>query len=313
MISKKIISVNALLIISAPIWAAIPQKAESHLDWVLQNLVLIMGVMAIIGVVISLFNAMKVLWMSQKITVLEATGMSHANALQKVEKDSFIQYIYLEMLGTVPLEKEDDILLNHNYDGIQELDNNLPPWWVGMFYASIIFGVFYIIVFHFSDLGKSQVEEYQAEVRTAEIARAMYYQNEQKKKELEVQKEKTAIVALTAVEDLTAGAQVFKEFCEACHGKNAEGLAELGQNLTDEFWIHGGGYKNIVTTITNGVPSTTMISWKSSLNEEKINQVASFILSLAGTDPPNARGPEGELWTAVNQDSEVKKLDGKDE
>lgn len=305
MIFKKIISLNTLLIFAAPIWAAVNSKETNYLDWILENLVLIMGVLTIIAVVISLYSAMKVLWMSQQLRGLEATGMSHANALKKVEQENFVSYIYQELIGTVPLEKEKDILLNHDYDGIQELDNNLPPWWIGMFYLSIIFGVFYIIVFHFSDLGKSQIEEYQTEVRDAEIARALYYENERKQKELESAEENVEPVALTTEVQLTAGAEVFKKFCEACHGKKGEGLEGLGQNLTDQYWIHGGSYQNILTTIINGVPSTTMISWKSALKESEIQQVASFILTLQGTNPPNARGPEGELWVENKAETKV--------
>ncbi|MFK8006296.1 MAG: cbb3-type cytochrome c oxidase N-terminal domain-containing protein [Saprospiraceae bacterium] len=295
---RKILITSLSVLFALPIWSQIEGDQQTSLDWAVQNIVVIMGATVIIGACFALYKSMKVIWMGQNISALEASGMKHEQAVKTVKQDSFLNYMYRELAGGVPLEQEADILLNHNYDGIQELDNNMPPWWVGMFYASIIFSFVYIFVYHFSDIGVLQAEEYQIENRNAEIAIAAFNlaQKEAKEKEKSSGEKVEKLVALTDLDKISVGKETFVTFCAACHGKLGEGMVGLGQNLTDEYWIHGGGIENMVKTISNGVPSTTMIPWKTSLSEQQILEVASFILTLQGSNPPNAREPEGEKW-----------------
>lgn len=295
---KKISLILFMGLFVLPTWAQVDNTSSSGLDWAVENIVLLMGSVVIIGACFALYKSMKTIWQAQKISALEVNGMNHERAVKTAKQDSFLNYIYRELAGGVPLEQEVDILLNHDYDGIQELDNNLPPWWVGMFYASILFSFVYIGVYHFSDIGNSQLEEYQQEVRNAEIAIAAFNlaQKEAKEKKKEDGQTEEKLIALTDLDKLAVGKETFATYCAACHGKLGEGMAGLGQNLTDEFWIHGGGIENLVQVISNGVPSTTMIPWKTALDEKQILEVASFILTLEGTNPPNARAPEGEIW-----------------
>jgi len=195
--------------------------------------------------------------------------------------------LYGKLIDATPVEKEEDILLDHDYDGIKELDNNLPPWWKYLFYASIIFAVGYMLDYHIIGSGKLQDAEYLEEVKLAELEKANMFGGK-------IVDENSA-QALTEPADLLAGQTTFKKLCSACHGTKGEGL--VGPNLTDDYWIHGGGIKNVFLTIKNGVLDKGMISWKNQLTPSQMEEVGSYILSLQGTNPPNAKPPQGNLWS----------------
>lgn len=201
-------------------------------------------------------------------------------------------------------EKEQEIILDHNYDGIRELDNNLPPWWVYSFYATILFAVIYMVRYHVFN-GVDQVEEYEIAVAQA-------------KKEIEAYK-KTAkdlvdfntVEYLTDTNDLKAGETIFVGNCVACH--KVGGGGGIGPNLTDDHWILGGGIKNVFKTISEGGRAGKgMISWKSDLKPNEMAQVASYVLSLHGTNPADPKEPEGEIWVdefAPIEEVQVKVID----
>lgn len=188
--------------------------------------------------------------------------------------------------GLKPIEKESELALDHSYDGIVELDNPTPPWFMYLFYITIIFGGIYLFYYHLSPNNSlSQDEEYTTEVAIAE-----------KEKEAYMKKFANAINAdnvkvLTAKADLDEGASIYATNCVACHGDKGQG--GVGPNLTDKFWIHGGSIKSLFTTITNGVPEKGMIAWNKTLNPMQIQKVSSFIVSLQGTNPPGAKEPQG--------------------
>lgn len=213
-------------------------------------------------------------------------------------KETFWQVIDRKFLTkAVPVEREADVMLNHDYDGIRELDNALPPWWVWGFYLTIIFAFVYVINYQVLGTGPSQAQEYNNEVATAEAQ-----QKERNAKMADLVTSENVTVLNTA-EAIAAGKETFMKNCVACHGQNGEGT--VGPNLTDEFWIHGGGIKNVFTTVTNGVPAKGMISWKSQLSPKKIQEVASYVLSLQGTKPANGKDPQGDKWvdTTAPKDS----------
>jgi len=179
----------------------------------------------------------------------------------------------------------DKILEGHDYDGIKELDNRLPKWWLGLFYITIIFAVIYFLRYHVLKTGDLQEAEYQKELADA----AEKY----KKPEGETM-DASATTLLTDAASMEAGKAIYDQHCLVCHLSKGEGL--VGPNLTDQYWIHGGSMEDVVNIIIVGVPAKGMISWKDQLKPEEIQQVASYILSLQGTDPPNAKAPEGELY-----------------
>jgi cytochrome c oxidase cbb3-type subunit 3 len=204
-----------------------------------------------------------------------------------VRKPALSKLLYNKLVDAAPVEKEKDILLDHDYDGIRELDNNLPPWWKYLFYVTIIFAVVYMLDYHVFHSGKLQEAEYLEEVKLAELEKANIAGGK-------VVDENT-VQLLKYPADLIAGQATFNKLCTVCHGTKGEGL--VGPNLTDDYWINGGGIKNVFTTIKNGVPDKGMLSWKSQLTPAQIEEVGSFVLSLHGTNPPNAKPPQGSLWT----------------
>lgn len=188
---------------------------------------------------------------------------------------------------SVSIQQEDDIMLDHDFDGIRELDNKIPPWWNALFYGAIIFGIIYMIDYHVIGDGNVQENEYKQEMHAANL------QLEMLTKSGTMITEETVTV-LTDAAALGSGKEIFVKNCAACHGMGGEGL--VGPNFTDEYWIHGGSIKNLYLTISEGVPAKGMISWKSQLNPNQMQEVGSYILSLKGTNPPNQKGPEGDKW-----------------
>jgi cytochrome c oxidase cbb3-type subunit 3 len=187
-----------------------------------------------------------------------------------------------------PIENESQLLLDHDYDGIKELDNNLPPWWIYLFYACIGFAAIYLV--RFEILGADDQEmELKKEMAQAKIEVAEYM-----KTAPDLMDEKT-VTLLTDAPTLAEGKTIFTTNCVACHRADAGG--QIGPNLTDEYWILGGGIKNLFHTITNGGrDGKGMIAWKGTLKPKEIQKVASYIISLKGSNPKDPKAPDGEIW-----------------
>jgi len=196
------------------------------------------------------------------------------------------------LTDAVPVEREDEIMLDHEYDGIRELDNNLPPWWVWMFYATIVYAFVYLIYYHVLPYGQSQEEEYIAELKQADMEKEAYLATAKNLID------ENSVVYLEDAADLAAGKKIYLANCQACHA--ADGGGGVGPNITDEFWIHGGSMSDIFRTIKYGVPTKGMIAWESQLNPTQMAQVSSFISSLSGTIPASPKEPQGEVWHPEN-------------
>lgn len=187
------------------------------------------------------------------------------------------------------IEEEGEIELDHNYDGIKELDNSLPPWWLYMFYATIIFGAVYLVRYHMLG-GDNQVMEYEKAVAQAKRDLDAYRSIS---KEAIIDAE--TVTVSTDPADLKRGKAVFNLNCAACHAPDGGG--GIGPNLTDKYWILGGGIKNVFTTISDGGrPGKGMVAWGKTLKPKDIQKVASYILSLEGTTPAKPKKAEGELY-----------------
>lgn len=210
-----------------------------------------------------------------------------------IDPDSIDKYAWFKELmqswtKTKAIEEEEEIILDHNYDGIKELDNSLPPWWLYMFYATIIFGVIYLIRFHVVG-DYDQATEYENAVAEA-------------KAELEKYKKSTPNIfdiekaeLLTDASSLKRGKAVFNLNCASCHA--TDGGGGIGPNLTDKNWILGGGFKNVFNTVYSGGRSGKgMIAWKATLKPQDIQKVASYVLSLQGTTPAKPKKAEGDIW-----------------
>ncbi len=211
-------------------------------------------------------------------------------------KFTWLKETYIKLLGQKPLEEEGEIILDHNYDGIKELDNNLPPWWLYGFYISIIFGAIYLLKYHVFN-GDTQIDELQTELAEAKVAIEKY------KATAKDLVDYNTVEVLVDAADLKAGQSIYETNCVACH--KADGGGGIGPNLTDEYWILGGGIKNVFKTISEGGRSGKgMIAWKQNLKPYEIAQVASYVLQFQGTTPNEPKEAQGDLWTTDEMKAE---------
>lgn len=207
---------------------------------------------------------------------------------EKTIKFTWLNNIYIKLLGQKPLEEEGEIILDHNYDGIKELDNNLPPWWLYGFYATIIFAAVYLLRYHVFN-GPTQIDELETELADARVAIETY------KKTAKNLVDINTVTVLTDAADIKAGQSIFETNCVACH--MADGGGGIGPNLTDKHWILGGGIKNVFKTVSEGGRSGKgMIAWKTQLKPLEMAQVSSYVLTLGGTTPANPKAAEGDIW-----------------
>lgn len=216
---------------------------------------------------------------------------------EKTPQFTWLKETYKKLLGQKPIEEEGEIILDHNYDGIKELDNNLPPWWLYGFYASIVFAAIYLVRYHIFD-GDTQIDELETELAEARVETETY------KKTAKDLVDFNTVELLTSAEDLSTGKSIFETNCVACH--MADGGGGIGPNLTDQHWILGGGIKNVFKTVSEGGRSGKgMIPWKAQLKPSQIAKVSSYLLTLQGTTPANPKAPEGDIWVDESVTEEV--------
>ncbi|MGJ8593384.1 MAG: cbb3-type cytochrome c oxidase N-terminal domain-containing protein [Aquaticitalea sp.] len=222
----------------------------------------------------------------------EAAKARYAASRNKVPKFTWWRKTYKKLVGTKPLEEEHELILDHNYDGIRELDNDLPPWWLYGFYASIIFAAVYLVKYHIFD-GDNQYDELETEYAQAKVELEEYKKNAKDLVDF------NTVTVLTDAGDVAKGKSIFDSNCVACH--MVDGGGGIGPNLTDDHWILGGGIKNVFHTISEGGRNGKgMIAWKQSLKPAEMAQVASYVLTLQGITPANPKAPEGDIWVDEN-------------
>jgi cytochrome c oxidase cbb3-type subunit III len=224
-----------------------------------------------------------------KLASNESEAASAAVAGATVAKKGMLAEIWEKLNQFKPLEQEADIDTGHSYDGIRELDNITPPWFTAGFLASIFFAIVYLWVYHVSDTGPRQEDEFAAEMAQAE---------EQKKAFLATQAnnvDENSVTLLTSADDIAAGKKHFETSCVACHLADLGG--QVGPNLVDAYWIHGGSVKDVFKVIKYGVQDKGMMPWKDEYTPQQIAQLTSYILSMQGSKPKVAKEPQGELYT----------------
>jgi len=192
-----------------------------------------------------------------------------------------------------PIKEESQIDLGHDYDGIRELDNRLPGWWLYGFYLCILFAFIYLWRFHVSHTGLSSKEELQVALAQGEKDKEAYLKNAANNID------ENTVTLLTSEADIDAGKTLFQTNCVACHGESANGLVNgnpgAGPNLTDNYWLHKGSINDIFKTIKYGWPDKGMKSWKEDFSPIKIAQLASYIKSMNGKNP-KGKDPQGDLF-----------------
>ena len=250
-------------------------KYPAVMLFLLLVLLLLIGIEAIVGAL-------------ENVMIQSLDKEAKERFLKEKESSNKLLTLYKKLTGNKPIEEEGEIILDHNYDGIKELDNNLPPWWLYAFYASIVFAVIYNVRYDILD-GPDQADEIAAEYADANKAIEEYKKTAKDLVDFET------VTLLTDASDMDAGKKIFEANCVACH--MADGGGGIGPNLTDENWILGGGIKNVFKTISEGGrDGKGMISWKSTLKPSEMQQVGSYLLTFQGTTPANPKAPEGDIW-----------------
>lgn len=253
----------------------------------------LVGIIAVELIVIFalLLNIQKLLAVEKKKIKAAATAgvVTAEGGIEMAEEEqSGWQKFWEKINAFKPASKEADIDLGHNYDGIRELDNNLPPWWLWGFYLTIFIACIYIYRYHIAHTAPNSKEEYEMAVAKAEAEKEEYLKNAKNLVD------ENTVTYLTEAADIEAGKKAFTTNCAACHGADGGGI--VGPNLTDEYWIHGGGIKDIFKTIKYGYQEKGMKSWKDDFSPMQIAQIASFVKSLKGTKPATPKEPQGEIY-----------------
>ncbi|TDN36869.1 c-type cytochrome [Hymenobacter sp. UV11] len=278
---QALLAAGAVLLAIHPVLAqtaatSTPAAADSTyaLVWFLLSTLVLMGMVFLV-----LFVAL-ISWMKPQLRQLYNLPTVH---------DTWSGQVLGLLVGDARLVQGDvrDEVLDHDYDGIREFDNDLPPWWKWGFAFTVVFAISYVTYYHVMRKGLLQGAEYAAEMRQAALFVPVGGDDPN---------QVTTYAALTAPADLSSGKSIFATNCAPCHGANAEG--KVGPNLTDEFWLHGGGVNNLYKTIKFGINGKGMVAWKGKLSGKQMLQVASYTLSLQGSKPANPKAPQGEKEAA---------------
>ena len=291
-----------MMLLIAPL-SGFSQSAENAAfsDAQLQE-ILLWGVLAVELLLLLLVIA---IYVALKVVVARTQTQLQTQLHAEESQEELVGRLVTKLNDAVPVEREEEILTAHEYDGIRELDNRLPPWWTALFYATIAFSVIYMVYYHVMDAGPLQIEEYQIQMARAE-ADLENLRAEKAEGGVTLVDENTVSLVTDEVTIAAAG-KTFVQYCSACHGSAGEG--GVGPNLTDNYWLHGGSVSDVFTVIKHGVPEKGMIAWDGQLSPDQMQGLASYILhSLVGTNPPNAKEPQGDLYETESNQAEPEKI-----
>ncbi len=253
-------------------------------------------IVALIIVMIALLASALVVNKAMKSIINLTMPQLAAEQQKKKTKKIDWQAIWAKLLSLRPIEEEKDLEIDHEYDGIKELDNPVPAWFNALFYSTITFGVVYLLVYHVFGWGPNQDQEYQREMALAEKAKQEFLaQSANQIDESTIEVDATGTLA-------ASGKAIYMANCAVCHGNAGEG--GIGPNLSDEYWLHGGDIKDVFTVVKYGVPEKGMVPWEQTLTPGQIAEVSNYIITLTGTNPPNPKEPQGEKVTPkANEES----------
>jgi len=261
------------------VWALSFQIEEGDKPWLRvenSDLILLLSLnLILVGVLIYIKRMFKQLVENVKLKS-EVKVAKKAKTLKKFNR---------ALTDIVPIEHEDKITLDHEFDGIRELDNNLPPWWIIMFFATVVFAIAYMFHYHILGTGDLQVKEYTKEMKQADIDVQAYLSK------MAMNVDETNATVMEEESDISSGKSIFVNNCAVCHLEKGEG--NIGPNLTDDYWLTAGDIKTIFRTIKFGT-ANGMPEHASKLNPIQIQQVASFIYQLPFVAGKEAEGEKFE-------------------
>ncbi len=260
-------------------------NSDMPVSWVWTMVIICLILLGVVFYVRNLF--FQILRSVKPKKIVEVATKSEVKEVSKLSKI---------LVDVVPIEREHEIMMDHEYDGIYELDNNLPPWWIWSFYACIVFAVVYLFNYHIIEISPLQEEEYNIEIAEGKRKVAEYLASQK------LNVNESNVIMLTASSDLSGGEKIFMENCKACHGAMGEG--GIGPNLTDDYWLHGGDIKSVFKIVKYGVQEKGMQSWKKSLSAIQMQQVSSYIKNIKGkaVGMESAKEPQGELYTEESEE-----------
>jgi cytochrome c oxidase cbb3-type subunit 3 len=285
---KRLIYTIAILLSGSSLWAA-ETPAGASTGNTFSEVVVILFLIALLFLIVSLVLLKTVQVMAKEIKnpsllpVEEPARMMEYSEWEAVEKSS--PSIWSKLMGLRPISEEKDLMMDHSFDGIVELNNPTPAWFMGLFYATITFAVVYLLNYHVFEWSPLQDEEYAIEMKAADVQKATFLA---KSGDLI---DENSVKLSTDANILAAGKATYLQNCVACHGTLGEGT--IGPNLTDDSWIHGGTVNAIFKTLKYGVPEKGMIAWEKILTPKQTSDLSNYILSLQGTNPPNPKEPQG--------------------
>lgn len=256
---------------------------------VYQDILIIVFVVTMIVLLISALTVNKAM---RSILRMTMPHILEEEKSVKIRRKESRKSFWNNLLGLRPISEEKDLMIDHEYDGITELDNPIPIWFNALFYSSMAFAVVYLLIYHVFSWGMNQDQEYVQEMGKAEIARQEYLAQA-----ANLVDESNVIYDVSQV---AAGSAIFQANCVACHGGAGEG--SIGPNLVDRYWLHGGEVKDIFKTVKYGIPDKGMVPWEQTLTPAQIAEVSSYIISIRDTKPANPKEPQGIEVTYVSAD-----------
>jgi cytochrome c oxidase cbb3-type subunit 3 len=269
----------------------IPSNIENYIGYGAIMLMLIMFVIAMLVILRAVKVLTKVILKNEGYTNEQIAAELNPVKVSKERKPK--GEVWQKLLSLRPLTEEKEILIEHAYDGIQELDNPIPAWFMYLFYGTIVFSICYLLNYQVFHIGQNQYEEYKTEMVEADIAHKLYLS----KAANQVDENTVKLTHDPAV--ITSGQAIFKTNCVPCHGDHAQGV--VGPNLTDDYWLHGGKINDLFKTVKYGVLTKGMPTWEKVLSPKQISDVVNYVKSLHGTNPPNAKAPQGVLEPEGNK------------
>ncbi len=302
---SKIITIIILCLVSTSLFAQTPgaTEAATSTDSSVSGLSAVSFYSLLSVLLLELIIILALLYNLKSLLRKEAIAMKGASEEYAVPTENAFAKWWDKFNSFKPIQEEASIDLGHNYDGIRELDNRLPPWWLYGFYLCIIFAGIYLYRYHVAHSAPLSAEELRIDLAKAEVDKQEYLKRSANNVD------ENTVKLLTSENDLAEAKKIFTTVCAACHKPDGGGL--VGPNLTDDYWLHGGSIKDIFKTIKYGYPAMGMKSWKDDYSPLQIEQLASYVKSLHGTKPANPKDPQGTLYieTKTTSDSTKSKID----